>query len=159
MVAFLFFLYSYYICRNQINTIMTIYRSKIDHWIWIFILISILACLFTPIIKEPNLNTTALLMLILSIVIPALVIINIYTNTYYTIDDEKLTLRVRSGFLVDSKYDINKITKIRNTRTWLSSPALSMDRIEISVGRYNKVVISPQNKAQFISNNQRRRAW
>lgn len=90
-------------------------------------------------------------MLILSIVIPALVIINIYTNTYYTIDDEKLTLRVKSGFLVDSKYDINKITKIRNTRTWLSSPALSMDRIEISVGRYNKVVISPQNKAQFIS--------
>ena len=130
---------------------MTTYHSKIDHWLWILIMVTMLACLFAPIIQEPSMNATSLLILIASTVLPSLIIIDIYTKTYYTIDDDKHTLKVKSGFLVNNKYDINKITKIRNTRTWLSSPALSMDRIEITIGRYNKVVISPENKAQFIS--------
>lgn len=130
---------------------MTIYRSKIDLRLLLFIIVSLLCSLLIPIITDPHMSTTILLLLILSITAPSLIIVNIYTKTYYTVDNENLTLRVKSGFLVDSKYDINKITKIRNTRTWLSAPALSMDRIEITIGRYNKVVISPKDKVQFIS--------
>lgn len=130
---------------------MTIYRSKIDLRLLLFIIVSLLCSLLIPIITDPHMSTTILLLLILSITAPSLIIVNIYTKTYYTVDNENLALRVKSGFLVDSKYDINKITKIRNTRTWLSAPALSMDRIEITIGRYNKVVISPKDKVQFIS--------
>ncbi len=129
---------------------MTAYRSKIDHWLWIIIAIIYIGC-FIPIILDLNHSWKLYLLLIASNIIPVFLIINIYTNTYYSIDEDKLTLRIKSGFIINYKYDINKITKIRSTRTWLSSPALSLDRIELTIGRYNKVVISPKHKAQFIN--------
>lgn len=129
---------------------MIIYRSKTDHWLWIVITIIYIGC-FIPVIIDSNQSLKLYLLLIASNIIPIFLIINIYTNTYYTIDDDKLSLRVKSGILLNNNYSINKITKIRNTRTWLSSPALSLDRIELTVGKYNKVVISPQNKTQFIN--------
>ena len=92
-----------------------------------------------------------LLILLISTLLPSLLIWNIYTDTHYTIFDDNRTLRVKSGFIINSRYDINKITRIRNTRTWLSSPALSIDRIEITFGRYNKVIISPLHKEAFIN--------
>ena len=130
---------------------MTTYRSKIDHGFWLIMMMVMLPGIFTPIIMKPTIEVSEILLLILSISLPALLIINIYTNTYYTIDEENLSLRIKSGFIINSRYDISKITKIRNTRTWLSSPALSLDRIELTIGKYNKVVISPRNKAQFIN--------
>lgn len=133
-----------------ININMIIYRSKTDHWLWIVITIIYIGC-FIPVIIDSNQSLKLYLLLIAPNIIPIFLIINIYTNTYYTIDDDKLSLRVKSGILLNNNYSINKITKIRNTRTWLSSPALSLDRIELTVGKYNKVVISPQNKTQFIN--------
>lgn len=129
---------------------MTTYRSKIDHWIWMTIAIIFIAS-HIPVFINPNQSWETYLWLIITYIIPTYLIINIYTNTYYTIDEETLTLKVKSGFLVNSKYNINKITRIRKTSTWLSSPALSLDRIEITTGRYNRVVISPKDKAQFIA--------
>lgn len=129
---------------------MTTYRSKIDHWMWITIAVIFIACLI-PVIIDTNQSWNTYLWLIIPYIIPTFLIINIYTNTYYTIDEEALTLKVKSGFLVNSKYNINKITHIRKTNTWLSSPALSLDRIEITIDKYNKVVISPKDKAQFIA--------
>ena len=130
---------------------MTIYRSKIDHWIWILCLIIILSCIFVPIVASPTFDFALLASLIASTLIPTLIIINIYTNTYYTINDKSLILQVKSGFLVDSKYDISKITRIKNSRSILSAPALSLDRMEITIGQYNNVVISPENKEKFIN--------
>ena len=129
---------------------MTIYRSKIDHWMWMTIAVIFIAS-HIPVFINPNQSWETYLWLIISYIIPVFLIINIYTNTYYTIDEETLTLKVKSGFIVNSKYNINKITRIRKTNTWLSSPALSLDRIEITTGRYNRVVISPKDKAQFIA--------
>lgn len=130
---------------------MKVYKSKVDHWLWILIVVCMLMCIFAPIISEPSINATELLTLLLSTILPSLIIVNVYTDTHYTIYEDKYILRVKSGFLVNSKYDINRITRIRNTRTWLSSPALSMDRIEITIGKRNKVVISPENKAEFVA--------
>lgn len=125
---------------------MTTYRSKIDHWLWVLI-VAIFIASYTPAFFTPD---TPWLPIILTLIFPAFLIINIYTNTYYTIDEEKQILRVKSGFIVDYKYDINKITHIRNTGTWLSGPALSLDRIEITLDKRRKVVISPLYKPQFI---------
>ena len=130
---------------------MTLYHSKIDHWLWIAIAVIYISCII-PIFTHPIDNWTIyLLTLIITNIIPISLIINVYTNTYYTIDEEKLTLKIKSGILVDTKLDINKITKIRKTRTWLSSPALSMDRLEITTDKHKKAVISPKNKSQFIT--------
>lgn len=130
---------------------MTKYRSKIDHWLWILIMATMLVSVFAPIFTEPSIDGISLLILLISTLLPSLLIWNIYTDTHYTIFDDNRTLRVKSGFIINSRYDINKITRIRNTRTWLSSPALSIDRIEITFGRYNKVIISPLHKEAFIN--------
>lgn len=130
---------------------MTKYRSKIDHWLWILIMATMLVSVFAPIFTEPSIDGISLLILLISTLLPSLLIWNIYTDTHYTIFDDNRTLRVKSGFIINSRYDINKITRIRNTRTWLSSPALSIDRIEITFGRYNKIIISPLHKEAFIN--------
>ncbi len=59
-------------------------------------------------------------------------------------------LLIRSGPL-RKKVNIRGIKKIRRTRTLLSSPALSFDRLEITHGRFgDHLVISPVRKQEFI---------
>lgn len=130
--------------------IMTIYRSKIDHWLWILILAVIFGCEIVPLLLVPEFDLKLFLTMLVSIIIPLALIVNIYTATYYVVDEDTLTLRVKSGVFVDSKYDISKITSIKETHTWLSSPALSLDRLEITISERRKVVISPKYKTQFI---------
>jgi hypothetical protein len=70
-------------------------------------------------------------------------------TTYYIVDGQ--TLVVKCGFLVNMKIDINTIKSIKETNNALSSPAASLDRLEISYGKYDNVMISPKEKAEFIS--------
>jgi hypothetical protein len=70
-------------------------------------------------------------------------------TTYYIVDGQ--TLVVKCGFLVNMKIDINTIKSIKETNNALSSPAASLDRLEISYGKYDSVMISPKEKAEFIS--------
>jgi len=71
----------------------------------------------------------------------------IFLNTYYIIDGDKLI--VKSSFLINIKILIVDITKIEQTRNIISSPALSLDRIEVFYGK-TSVIISPRNKVEFI---------
>lgn len=45
---------------------------------------------------------------------------------------------------------LSEIKEIRSTRNPASSPANSMDRLEVAYGQYKKIMISPANKANFI---------
>ena len=54
----------------------------------------------------------------------------------------------RTGVFIET-FDIHKITSVKPTRTILSSPAASLDRIEVRAGR-RSVVISPRSKYQFV---------
>ena len=49
-----------------------------------------------------------------------------------------------------SAVKIEEVKKLRATKTPLSAPALSIDRIEILHGNYNIAVVSPKNKTDFI---------
>lgn len=87
--------------------------------------------------------------------IPMIAIISIFSfiaylflNTYYIIDKQVLT--IRSGFLYNLKIDIFDIKKIEETRNPISSPAVSLDRLEIYYGKFNSIVISPKDKHAFI---------
>ncbi len=70
----------------------------------------------------------------------------LYVSTEYTVTDEGL--RVRSGPLF-YRVDARKIERVRPTRTILSAPALSLDRLEVS-GAFGSVVVSPADKHGFI---------
>lgn len=49
------------------------------------------------------------------------------------------------------KIKIAAIRKIKETRTPISAPAPSLDRLEIFDNRFDSVIISPKNKSGFIS--------
>jgi hypothetical protein len=74
---------------------------------------------------------------------------HMFANTYYVIDGD--TLRVRSGFIINLTIDIHKITKIVPSRSILSSPAVSLDRLEVFYNKYDSVLVSPGDKVGFIA--------
>lgn len=117
------------------------YRSKIGIEL-ILILTIVLGFSFYKLLDQPKISGIitlgALLVFILYIVL----------SIQYKINDDILT--VKAGFLVNTKIDIQKIKKIKKTFNPLSSPAASIDRLEICYNNGDFVLISPKNKDQFI---------
>ena len=117
------------------------YRSKIGIEL-ILILTIVLGFSFYKLLDQPKISGIitlgALLVFILYIVL----------SIQYKINDKILT--VKAGFLVNTKIDIQKIKKIKKTFNPLSSPAASIDRLEICYNNGDFVLISPKNKDQFI---------
>ncbi len=75
-------------------------------------------------------------------------ILDLLLCTRYTIDGT--TLKIRCSIVRESCH-IGSISEIKESRTWLSSPALSLDRIQIKYGKYGTIVISPLEKEKFIA--------
>lgn len=73
-------------------------------------------------------------------------IVWLYVSTEYIVNDDGL--RVRSG-PVYCRADAKLIERVRPTKTILSAPALSLDRLEVS-GGFGCVVVSPADKAAFV---------
>lgn len=72
----------------------------------------------------------------------------LFSNTFYTI--EKGILTVKGGFIVNETIEIQTIRKISETNNPISSPAASIDRLEIRYGTRGFILISPKEKAAFI---------
>ena len=75
-------------------------------------------------------------------------IVHLFLTTYYILEGN--ILRIRCGFLYNSQIDISSIRQISETNNPLSSPATSLDRLEIRYGQSNMVLISPREKQAFI---------
>jgi len=65
---------------------------------------------------------------------------------YEILDDE---LRIRCGPF-RQKIPLREIKEIKKTRSPLSAPACSLDRMEIEYGKSKRVMISPADKESFI---------
>ena len=117
------------------------YPSKISYGLLIFIL-AVLIGTTIPMIVKPIwtgllINTVAILFTV-----------HLFLNTYYVIDGEFLI--VKSGIIFNKKVDINSVKSIKETKTIISAPALSFDRLEVNWGKHTGVVISPKDKKKFI---------
>jgi hypothetical protein len=69
-----------------------------------------------------------------------------YGTGYEILENE---LKIRCGPF-RQKILIQEIREIKRTRSPLSSPACSLDRMEIKYGKSKRVLISPSDKANFI---------
>lgn len=86
---------------------------------------------------------------VLAIMIISLVFVAwIWFDTKYAIKNGEM--KVNAGPINYSPVPIQKIKSIRKTKTWLSSPACSLDRIEISYNKYDSIVISPMRIKEFL---------
>ncbi len=127
-----------------------VYKSKVDWWLAVLIvglfLLGIgyvIAGVFHT-IKSGSLDYW-------SIITGALVVILIAFLVWpvnYTLTETKLI--VRSGIL-NSKYDFSILTGAAPSRNFLSSPALSLDRLKITYkGKIGFFMISPVSKEEFM---------
>lgn len=87
---------------------------------------------------------------ILCLGLTGVIVFPIVFNTCYSLNNDDI-LNIRCGFFMNTNIPIASIKKIEPTHTILSAPALSFDRIELFYGKYDSVVISPVNQADFIA--------
>lgn len=85
---------------------------------------------------------------LIPLILVILFILNMFLNTRYTLDQGMLD--IRCGFLYHKVIAVSEIRKISETNTLMSSPALSLDRLELHLDKASSVVISPKNKDEFI---------
>lgn len=93
--------------------------------------------------EKPNWIAIAILLPVI------LFVVHMFLTTKYTIEGDKLV--IKCGFLYHKTIDINTIRRIAETNNLLSSPATSLDRLEILYGKFDSVLISPRRKAEFIN--------
>jgi hypothetical protein len=90
--------------------------------------------------------------MVISVAVPGLMVVILpvwlLLTTRYTITDSEL--RVRSG-PVDRHIALQDITGINPTRAARSSPALSLDRLEVRYGENGSILVSPKDKTGFAA--------
>lgn len=118
-----------------------VYYSKVDWWLVTFLVVGMSPAVF------PLFWTFDWVLLSIDVVV-ALFLIEVFRNTKYVIDGEKLI--VKTGFKLSSSCDICQIKSITKTRTLLSAPALSLDRLKVKLKGGDVIVISPRKKRAFV---------
>jgi len=77
----------------------------------------------------------------------ALAAVGTVLDIAYAVTDKEVIVR-RGPFR--SRMPLHRIRALKATRDWLSSPALSLDRIEIRTDRGSWLMISPADKSGFV---------
>ena len=127
---------------------MQTFKSKIDVWLGSILTFSILLCLGASVAIGLRLDFVNLLLAtfvaLTGVILPLWVIM----TTRYIVENE--TLKIKSGpftWLIPTE----NISSVKETRTPLSSPALSLDRLEIKYSGGKTVMVSPVDKTGFLS--------
>jgi membrane protein YdbS with pleckstrin-like domain len=121
-----------------------VYNSKIGLELLIPLVLIFGTVLFLTLNEEPSWIGILILLPII------LFVVHMFLTTNYTIESDELT--IKCGFLFNKTIDIKTIKKITETNNPLSSPATSLDRLEINYGKFDTVIISPKRKKEFIEN-------
>lgn len=124
-----------------------VYPSKRDTWLMAIVglgalvaLIGIVTVWMTPEALPMRVAYTLVMGLVFGFVAW------IFVATHYTLDKE--VLMVRSG-PISWRIPLADIERVKPSRNPLSSPALSMDRLEIRYGK-RSVLISPADREGFL---------
>lgn len=124
------------------------FRSKVDRWILVLlvvvIVVQVVAVGSAAMQAGEPLAMTGLL---LTMIVIAALMVWLLVGTHYTVD--RGMLRIASGPF-RWKVPVETITAVEATRSLLSSPALSLDRLRIRYGERRQVMISPADRNGFL---------
>ena len=120
---------------------MKVYKSKIGTGILSFIILIIGGTTIPMIYYKMWIGVIINLLV-------SLFIWHLFSTTYYAIKENVLI--IKSGFLFSESIKIDKIRKISESRNPISSPANSLDRLEIIYEERNSILISPKEKIDFL---------
>lgn len=79
-----------------------------------------------------------------------LFILYTFLSIKYKIENDNLN--IKCTILMNINIDIKSIRKVTETYNPLSSPAASIDRLEIFYNKFDSILISPNHKREFIQN-------
>jgi hypothetical protein len=125
---------------------MEVFKSKVDLWLLIVLVVSIVISLMAAFFISRQVNTTSYFFGFFLVLAGAGLPLWLLVATQYTVNEE--VLKIKSGpfkWLVP----LAAITSVKDTCNPLSSPALSLDRLEISYEKGKKVMVSPIDKKLF----------
>ena len=123
-----------------------VFASKVDRWIVMVTIVPMVAAagaIAAATVAHPG---REMLFPIAMLLLLAFLITRTFRATDYRIEGEELT--VRSGPF-RWRIEIGSIGSIRPTRSAVSAPALSLDRLRIEYGG-RAILVSPREKEQFI---------
>ncbi len=125
---------------------MRVFESKIDLWFYLLISLLILVSIFVlhKAIRQPSLVNlvVSLITAVLGVGLPLWLL----ASTKYILSDNELI--VKSG-PVNRLIPLESIVSVKETHNPISSPALSLDRLEIKYGNNQRILISPKDKQGF----------
>lgn len=125
-----------------------VFRSKVDWWVRLLLGIAIAGMFVgSGIVIVEGADPVEITVTIFACIAGLMLIVWVLIGTYYTVD--RGTIIVRAGPM-RWKIPIDEITAVEATRSPLSSPALSLDRLRIRYGQRRRIMISPADKAGFL---------
>ena len=127
---------------------MRVFKSKIDIWLGLVIIISVLFCLAVTIGMAVIMDAAGMLFSLMVMALGVLLPLWILFGTRYVITQD--SLEVKSGPFA-WHIPISSITSVRKTRNPLSSPALSMDRLQIHYQSGKSLMVSPKDRQGFLA--------
>jgi membrane protein YdbS with pleckstrin-like domain len=125
------------------------FKSKIDRWILVVLILLLVVDfgLIVSIALHPE-NPAVTTGIILACIAAMGLIASLLARTHYTVDNN--TLRIVSGPFRWTVL-INQISSVSASKSPLSAPALSLDRLEIRYGKRRRIVVSPADRKGFLS--------
>jgi len=131
------------------------FASKIDAWLIVLLAIAVLYPIGIGIfvlITDHKHGMAGFLATLGSSILVALIVWLLAIPVLYTVADG--LVKVRAGKLIRVNVAIKDIVEVSPSRSLISSPALSMDRLAIKVSKNGSaklaVLISPDEKSEFM---------
>ncbi|MBU8919790.1 PH domain-containing protein [Neobacillus sp. 114] len=125
------------------------YSSKKDWWLTVIVFGGMIFAIGSSgsAVFEDTLNVGETIVALLVPILLSIFILWLWLTTYYVIDDKNLIVRYGPFKKIIPFYSIKSVKKTMNP---LSSPALSLKRLEITYGQYDTVLISPKDRDEFM---------
>jgi Na+/proline symporter len=128
---------------------MKIYKSKKDTWLMLITYLSSLVCLFaSAFVFSDEISIQNIIIATLIFFVGCLFPLWLVTSLVYKINETMLII-ICGPFRW--RIEISSIKSITPSTDFLSSPALSLDRLLIVYDDGKSVLVSPQNKEGFIA--------
>lgn len=125
-----------------------VFRSAVDWWFYAVIVASavVVAVAVFPMLKSGQVGqvVVAVVIALVALGLPVWLLM----STYYRVDAG--LLEVRSGPFRWT-IPVSEIAEVRKSRSVLSSPALSLDRMEIKYSRGQSILLSPRDRGGFLN--------
>lgn len=129
-----------------------VFYSKIDLWMHVVFIGTTLGVISLPYFYYKTSKDVSLMQSLLVMIMPVLfslaTLLPCYLYTYYKVDDSELF--IKSG-LFKWRIPLSEIEYIEPTNSLLSAPALSLDRLMVHYKGDKRVVVSPKDKAGFVT--------